>query len=164
MKEGVDEMCDYCGCQDVGAIRLLTQEHDHMATLVSHVRAAHERGDLLAMAELARQITATLGPHTTVEEEGLFPALAGEFPEQVARRCAEHRNAERALGEAADTVPTDPTWPARLVDALWRLREHILDEQDDVFPTALSRLDPSDWDAVDAIRDRVGCVLPAAAR
>ena len=35
------------------------------------------------------------------------------------------------------------------------LREHILTEQDGVFPAALSRLDPADWDRVDKARLRV---------
>ncbi|HEY7595571.1 MAG TPA: hemerythrin domain-containing protein [Actinophytocola sp.] len=155
-------MCDCCGCQALPAISLLTQEHDHVANLVSHVRAAHERGDVPEMATLATQIAAVLGPHTTVEEEGLFPVLAGEFSGQCDRLVGEHRRIEQVLGEAADGVPSDPDWPGRLMAALWQLREHILDEQDDVFPTALSRLEPADWDAVDAIRQRVATTLPAA--
>jgi hemerythrin-like domain-containing protein len=154
-------MCDYCGCRTVPAIALLTREHDHMVNLVSHVRAAHERGDVAAMAKLARRIAATLGPHTAVEEAGLFPALAAEFPGQIERLTDEHRHIERVLGEATGSGPADPDWPARLMAALWQLREHILDEQDDVFPTALSRLDPEDWAAIDAIRDRVGRTLPS---
>lgn len=156
-------MCDYCGCQAVPAISVLTEEHDHVATLISHVRAAHARGDVTTMAELARQIAATLGPHTAVEEEGLFPVLAGEFPDQVERLTGEHRQIQRVLDEAGDATPTDRTWPARLMAALWELREHTLNEQDDVFPTALSRLDPADWAAVDAVRDRVGSALRAGA-
>lgn len=106
-------MCDYCGCQAVPAISLLTKEHDHVADLISQVRAAHERADVTAMAELARQIAATLGPHTAVEEEGLFPILAGEFPDQIERLTGEHRQFGRVLDEAAGTVPTDPTRPGR---------------------------------------------------
>lgn len=155
-------MCEYCGCQAVPAISMLTREHDYVATLISQVRATHERGDAATMAALARRITATLGPHVAVEEGGLFAVLAGEFPAQIERLAGEHRYVEEVLGEAAGAVPTAPDWPARMMDAMWRLREHILDEEDDMFPAALSRLDPSDWDAVDALRDRVGSVLPAA--
>lgn len=157
-------MCEYCGCQAIPAISLLTQEHDHVASLISQVRAAHEQGDVAEMAALATRIAAVLGPHTAVEEEGLFPALAGEFPDQVDRLVGEHRQIERVLGDAAGAVPADPAWPAQLMMALWQLREHILDEQDDVFPTALSRLEPGDWDAIDVVRERVGTTLPVTAR
>ncbi len=74
---------------------------------------------------------------------------------------AQHRHIESALGEATDGVPTDPTWPARLLDALHLLREHILAEQDGVFPAALSSLDTADWDAIEVIRARVGTTAAA---
>lgn len=149
-------MCEYCGCQAVPAIGMLTREHDQVVNLIGHVRAAHARGDVAAMAAAARRIASVLGPHTVVEEKGLFPALADEFPDHVARLTGEHRHVERVLGEAADAVPTDPGWPARLLETLRLLREHILAEQDGVFPAALSRLDAADWDAIDAIRDLIG--------
>lgn len=44
--------------------------------------------------DLARQIAVILGPHTQVEELGLFPALAADFPEQVMDLEAEHRRIE----------------------------------------------------------------------
>jgi hypothetical protein len=66
-------MCEYCGCQAVTAIDDLTREHDLVVNLIGKVRAAHAAADTARMAELARQITSVLGPHTHVEEHGLFP-------------------------------------------------------------------------------------------
>lgn len=149
-------MCEYCGCQALDAIADLTREHDQVVALISHVRAAHADGDLAAMATAARRITAVLGPHTAVEEHGLFPPLAAEFPDHIADLTAQHRHIDGVLGEAADGVPADPAWPTRLLDALHLLREHILAEQDGVFPAALASLDTADWDAIDVIRARVG--------
>jgi hypothetical protein len=77
-------MCEYCGCQSLTAIDDLTREHDAVVDLISHVRDAHRAGDTGLMARLARRIGAVLEPHTQVEEHGLFPALADEFPEQMA--------------------------------------------------------------------------------
>jgi hemerythrin-like domain-containing protein len=124
------------------------------------VRAARAATDTAGMAGLARQITAILGPHTKVEEHGLFPALAADFPDHVIALEAEHRRIEAVLGEAVAGTPIEPTWPGRLMDALDLLREHILKEQDGVFPAALANLGSADWDAVDAIRARVGTLLP----
>ncbi|MBE1495771.1 hemerythrin-like domain-containing protein [Amycolatopsis lexingtonensis] len=152
-------MCEYCGCQALTAIRDLTREHDEVVALISHVRAAHADGDVPAMAGLATRITQVLGPHTAVEEDGLFPAMAAEFPDHVADLTAQHRVIEAVLGEAAGGPPADPAWPDRLLAALHLLREHILAEQDGVFPTALGRLDPAEWDAIEAVRRRVGTGL-----
>jgi hypothetical protein len=62
----------------------------------------------------------------------------------------------RHAGDAATTTPADPTWRDRLTTALDDLREHILKEQDGVFPTALANLGTDDWAAVDAVRARAG--------
>lgn len=153
-------MCDYCGCQQsVQAIADLTAEHDAAVALLGGVRDAVGAGDLGAVAVAAREIAGLLAPHTAVEEEGLFPALAADFPDHVACLEGEHRLVEGVLAEAADGVPSDPSWPGRLLEAMTVLREHILAEQDGVFPAALAQLVPADWDAVDEVRARVGSSL-----
>ncbi|SDT80160.1 hemerythrin domain-containing protein [Actinoplanes derwentensis] len=157
-------MCEYCGCQAITAIDDLTREHDLVVNLIGEVRGAHAATDNARMAELACRITAVLEPHTQVEEHGLFPALAADFPDHVTALLADHRHIEAVLGEAAHGTPTDPTWPGLLIATLELLREHILKEQDGVFPAALANLNPDDWDAVDTIRAKVGTVLPAFGR
>lgn len=149
-------MCEYCGCQALDTIDELTREHDLVLNLMGQARAAQTGADTAQMAALARQISTALGPHTEVEEQGLFPALTGEFPDHVASLMAEHRRVEAALGEAAAGTPADPAWPARFAEALALLREHIFKEQDGVFPAALATLGAADWEAAEAVRSRVG--------
>ena len=55
----------------------------------------------------------------------------------------------------------DPDWPRQLMETLDLLRDHILKEQDGVFPAALTTLGGADWDSVDAVRARAGSLLPA---
>lgn len=154
-------MCEYCGCQAVTVIDELTREHDHVVETISRVRTAYAAGDVAALAELARHIAAVLGPHTAVEEDGLFPPLAEDFPEHVAALSGEHRRIEEVLGQAAVGVPDDPTWPDQLLSTMRLLREHILAEQDGVFPAALAGLATADWEAAEAVRARVGSAVPA---
>ncbi|MFJ7290493.1 hemerythrin domain-containing protein [Streptomyces collinus] len=158
-------MCEYCGCQSLASLGELTREHDEVVRLISHLRPAHQEGGVARMAEVARQIGAVLGPHTQVEEHGLFPALAGDFPDQIAALEAEHRRIESVLAEADDgATPSDPAWPDRLMEAMALLRDHILKEQDGVFPAALANLSTEEWEAVEAVRTEAGGVLsrPAA--
>jgi hypothetical protein len=147
-------MCEYCGCQSLAAIDELTREHDLVVGLISGMRAAHGAGDTAGMGSIARRIAAVLGPHTRVEEDGLFPALAGEFPDHVDALVADHRRIEAVLDEAAD--PSDPTWPDRVMTTMDELRDHILKEQDGVFPAALATLSPADWETVHKVRERAG--------
>ncbi|MFI7413489.1 hemerythrin domain-containing protein [Streptomyces sp. NPDC049627] len=152
-------MCEYCGCQALETIDELTQEHDEVVRLISHVRTAHQQGGVARMAEVAREIARVLGPHTEVEEHGLFPALAKDFPEQIAALEAEHRHVEAVLAEANGPFLTDPTWPDRLIEAMAVLRDHILKEQDGVFPAALANLSTEEWEAVEAARVEAGGTL-----
>ncbi|MEU2896496.1 hemerythrin domain-containing protein [Streptomyces sp. NPDC006967] len=149
-------MCEYCGCQSLTTIDELTREHDEVVNLISHVRDARRDGDTDRMAELARRIGEVLEPHTEVEEHGLFPALADDFPEQMAALEEEHRLVESVLAEAAAGTPRDADWPERLIRTLDLLRLHILKEQDGVFPAALAALSTEQWEAVEAVRARAG--------
>jgi hemerythrin-like domain-containing protein len=153
-------VCEYCGCQSLKPIDELTREHDEVVRLISHLRPAHQEGGVARIAEIAREIAGVLAPHTEVEEHGLFPALAADFPEQIAALEAEHRRIEAVLAEAADGArPADPTWPDRLMEAMALLRDHILKEQDGVFPAALANLSTQEWEAVEATRARAGSTL-----
>jgi len=152
-------MCEYCGCQAIPAIKQLTQEHDEIIDLVGEVRSAHRRGDVARMILLSGRIDSALVPHTMVEEQALFPAMAGDFPEQIAILEDEHRRIEQVLAEAHDGQPS-ASWPQRLIDLLALLREHILKEQDGVFPAALSILNGEEWDRLDAVRAGAGAVTP----
>ncbi|MEU3143052.1 MULTISPECIES: hemerythrin domain-containing protein [unclassified Streptomyces] len=154
-------MCEYCGCQSLASIDELTREHDEVVRLISHLRPAHEAGDVPRMTRVAREIEAVLGPHTRVEERGLFPSMAEDFPEQIAALEAEHRHVDEVLAQAADGgTAGDPAWPDRLMEAMAVLRDHILKEQDGVFPAALATLGTEQWAALDAVREQEGGVLP----
>jgi hemerythrin-like domain-containing protein len=156
----VADVCDYCGCRALDAIAALTAEHDLVVNLAGEARRAVLAGDLDLAADRARAVAAVLEPHTVVEEGALFPAMAAEYADHVTSLIGEHRAIEDVLAESVELTPTDPTWPARLTAVLRVLREHILKEEDGLFPAALSELDPAQWDHVDAIRARVGSGLP----
>lgn len=151
-------MCDYCGCQDLDAIAELTAEHDVVVTLSGQVRRALQDGDLDLAAVGARAIVAVLAPHTAVEECALFPAMVEDFGGHVSGLVDEHRRIERVLAESADGTPSDPLWPRRLEQTLVVLREHIIKEQDGLFPAALATLSAAQWEKVEAARARTSPV------
>lgn len=154
-------MCQYCGCQDVAVIGELTQEHDAVVALIADVRRSLADDRLDDVARTCRRMIEVLGPHTVVEEDGLFPELVDDFPDHVTQLSSEHRQVDAVLREAVDGTPTDPDWPQRLQEAMFVLREHILKEQDGVFPAALSALDGAQWERVEAVRARAGGALAA---
>ena len=148
-------MCEYCGCQQIATIAELTREHDEVVALVGQIQSALPGQHREDVAKSCQQILDILAPHTVVEEEGLFPEMTAEFPDHIEVLRSEHREIEKVLGEASDGFPDDPTWPDRLVAVLHLLREHILKEQDGVFPAALAALDADQWERIEAARAQI---------
>lgn len=145
-------MCEYCGCQDIEAIALLTREHDEIREIARNAVTAADNGTAV---DAVRRLIAALAPHTEVEERGLFPAMREAFPDHTAALSGEHREIEGLL-HAFLADPTGRRTLHRAVDALF---EHILREQDGLFPAALSHLTPADWDHLDAVRAGVTAVV-----
>lgn len=154
-------MCDYCGCTALEAVAVLTAEHDDVSRVSAAITTALGSGDLDRAGRLCRDLTAVLGPHTRVEEDALFPAMADDFPDHVSDLRGEHRAVEDVLAEAADGAPADPRWPDRLTAALHLLRDHVSKEENGVFPAALGVLAPEDWERLEEVRRVVGRRRPA---
>jgi hemerythrin-like domain-containing protein len=156
-------MCEYCGCQEIDAIALLTAEHEDLRSVARQALVAERAGDHDAAVAAVRVLIERLAPHTRIEEEGLFPAMSAEFGDHMATLVGEHRTLEDALAALAASTAPDPTWAARMDLAVADLFDHILKEQDGVFPAALASLSSQDWDHLDAVRRNVTSGVEAPA-
>lgn len=154
-------VCEYCGCQSLRAIADLTEEHTAALELVDRARRSAAEGAGPGAAVVAAELLALLEPHTAVEEEALFPAMAREHAEHVAVLHGEHERIHATL-RAVVAGAQAPQWTQELTVAVQLLREHIFKEQDGLFPAALIELDPADWERLEAVRIRVGTALPPA--
>ncbi len=148
-------MCEYCGCQEVPAIAQLTVEHDEIRAVAREAGRAGHSEDHGAAVAAAQRLLELLEPHTAIEERGLFPAMAGEFAEHTSSLVADHRRIEDALADLASSTGPSKGWTGRLDTALSELFEHILREQDGLFPATLSVLTPEQWEALDEVRAQV---------
>lgn len=148
-------MCEYCGCQNIPAIAALTREHDAIRGVAREAVHATRVHDRFTAAAVARQLRELLAPHTAIEERGLFPAMAGDFAEHVASLQAEHRHLEETLAGIADPADGSADWQQRLSDALAELFNHILREQDGLFPATLTTLTPEQWETLELVRSEV---------
>jgi iron-sulfur cluster repair protein YtfE (RIC family) len=156
-------VCEYCGCQDLPAIAALTREHDAIRDVARTAARAARDNDRRAAAVAARLLLELLRPHTAIEERGLFPAMAGEFGDHVASLMSDHRHLDEALASIADPGNTDEGWPQRLHSALADLFNHILREQDGLFPATLSVLTPQQWETLEQVRIDITLSSPTAA-
>jgi hemerythrin-like domain-containing protein len=151
-------MCEYCGCQDIEQIADLTAEHDRLRELGRGLAGAARADDIDTARGFAREMRDVFAPHVAVEEQGLFPVMAAEFPEQIEALGIEHKTMDDALSAIIDG-PLPDDWHVLASDAVHELFEHILKEQDGVFPASVTTLEPHDWDALDEIRARVGSAV-----
>lgn len=148
------DVCEYCGCQQIDVIAELTAEHDRLRELGRDLAKAATAHDLQLARPLAVEMRTLLGRHTRVEELGLFPALHDDFSAQIDALVAEHRSIDGALEDLAAASPSED-WPSLTLAALADLFDHILKEQDGVFPAALGLLGPDDWQAIAVVREQV---------
>lgn len=155
-------MCEYCGCQAIRSVDELTREHDAALVDIRAGRQAAAAADRHAAAQAALRLLELLGPHTAIEEQALFPAMAREHPDHVRGLTDEHAVVHAALAATALGGPPGTPWQETFLHALDVLREHILKEQDGLFPAALTSLGPGDWEAVEQVRAHVGSALRLA--
>jgi hemerythrin-like domain-containing protein len=153
-------MCEYCGCQAVSVIAELTLEHERALDAVRVAEQAATAADHAAVRVALHDLQTVLNPHIAVEEQGLFPAVAREFPEQVQALEEEHRQLEYVCARVGSPYPP-AGWELMVLESMSELREHILKEQDGVFPAALSVLGAADWQAVEDARAIYGSALAA---
>ena len=152
-------MCEYCGCQAIAALDLLTREHAASLEWVADARAAARTEDFAGARVACAEILHVLAPHMAVEEQALFPALAAQFGPQMNALMAEHELLDSVFDMIVSAVTPPLGWAAQLSETLDVLREHILKEQDGVFPAALANLSPAEWDRLDVVRRQVGCSI-----
>ena len=126
-------------------IRLLTEQHEGIINILGQLRRAVEISDLDASLCLARELVAILDPHTELEEKGLFVALLDdeEFVEPVSKLAQEHGEINALIGRLL-------IGEFSVIQELEsRLRNHINNEENGIFPAAAVSFDGSAWDKIE---------------
>ena len=139
-------MCDYCDCRSRPLLEDLGRQHELINAAVSRLRACMSSGDLDAVRSVAAELASALAPHSTTEEDTLYPELArAGIPDDDLRR--EHRSVDDAIRAAID----DPVVNEEdLRAALDELQGHIHREEYDLFPAAHQLLSDQAWERIDA--------------
>lgn len=137
------------------AIRLLTAEHEEMASLFERYRELAEAdAPLDERVTLATQICFELLLHAQIEEEILYPAASGALddPELIDEARAEHDNAKETMVRLEAIDPADEHYDATVMLLAEIVDHHVREEEGEMFP----RLQDSDLDL-----DELGVALAA---
>ncbi|GMA40086.1 hemerythrin domain-containing protein [Mobilicoccus caccae] len=151
-------MCQYCGCQEIGPIGALMDDHFEIRNLCGRIRGhvlAGEKGEAVA---LVRELQRTFGVHNSVEEGGLYLSMTRfeEYEEKAGTLYDEHDALDEVIDDllAEDAAGrTEGIDFAPLLAEFEILVEHINHEENGLFPAAAVILDPEDWTRCERLRD-----------
>jgi hypothetical protein len=146
-------MCDYCGCHNIPTLAQLIAEHDEIRAAARKARRAAQEGEFDAARRGVKRLLALLELHTEIEEHGLFPPMSREFPDHISSLETDHRWISEALQKLAAAPAAYDGWDLQLTRTAGALFEHLLREQDGLFPASLAVLAPKEWDELDATRE-----------
>lgn len=148
-------MCSYCGCRAIPTIADLTAEHEEIAYVAGELRRALLRADTEAARSRIVALRELLHPHNTVEEVGIYPAMAcrDEYAEAVGTLFDEHDEIDAVLAQAFD--PDGALVPEPILAALELLTRHIDKEENGLFPAAAVVFDADEWVTAEQARRSV---------
>ncbi|MGN0065865.1 MAG: hemerythrin domain-containing protein [Nocardioides sp.] len=140
-------MCHYCGCRQIPLIRDFIAEHEEISALGAKAVRELGRGEVdLAQADVDR-MRDLLASHWRGEEDGVFVAMAAAdelYADYIRPLEDEHRELGAFLAGIDLRRPEDV---ARFTRELDDLAEHIVREEDGLFPATLVTLSGPEWDA-----------------
>lgn len=150
-------MCQYCGCDQIGPIGALMDDHFEIRNLCGHIRRHAEAGEWDEAIRLIRELRRLFSVHNSVEEAGLYLSMTRfeEYEEKAGTLYDEHDALDQLIDEIlahADAGRTGETDFAPLLSEFIVLFEHINHEENGLFPAAAVILDDADWDRCDRLR------------
>jgi hemerythrin-like domain-containing protein len=127
------------------AISLLTADHEALLALFDEVqKLAHDAASRPRCAELVSRITALLKLHLEVENTIFYPAATVTMrDESVAIESSFEQDDEQYVIEQLDALSIDdPRYGVAVASLSEQLREHVLEEETEIFPRLkASRID-----------------------
>jgi hemerythrin superfamily protein len=85
--------------------------------------------------DLVDQVTIELVRHSVAEEAEVYPAVKDKVSEKEAEQARkEHAEAEQTMKRLERLKPEDPGFEAELATLIREIREHVAEEEGDMFP------------------------------
>lgn len=117
---------------------VLKEDHRHVEQLFEQARSAP---DVESRKEVADRIIAELVRHAVAEEQYLYPAVREHLGDERAdEEIREHAAAEQTMKDIERLKADDPELEAKLTVLETEVRQHVAEEEDEVFPALAERL------------------------
>ena len=124
--------------KQIGAIELLTADHDKVKTLFKEFEQLHADGEDGEAEEIARTICQELTIHATIEEEIFYPEVRDAIDDEDLMNEAEveHESAKDLIAEIEDSDTSDEKYAARVIVLGEYVAHHVKEEEDEMFAKA----------------------------
>ena len=139
-------MCNYCGCQDQALIRDYYAEHNASRDLADAARRDMDVGRYAEARDKVARLLTGLQSHWEGEEGGLFAVMVDRYPDDFADYIRPLVEEHRQLAEFLRTLDvTDAGHRQAFAEQVHELYEHMLREEDSLFPASVVTFDGADW-------------------
>lgn len=119
-------------------IEVLTHDHrevERMFEELESLRGAVGDDAQARRKDLVEQATIELVKHSVAEEAEVYPAVKAKVSAAEAERAkAEHAEAEEQMKRLERLQPDDPQFDSELATLMAEVRQHVVEEETDVFP------------------------------
>lgn len=121
----------------MNVLTLLKKDHDKVKELLEEVDSTTQRG-VKKRSELLATIKEELSTHEIVEEEIVYPAIAGRSKEKdlVLEAYEEHNVVDRIMKDIEGVSPEDELWIAKFAVMKENIEHHIREEEGKLFKVA----------------------------
>jgi len=119
-------------------IEILTQDHREVEAMFTELEAlggATQGAEAERRRELVDQVTIELVRHAVAEEVVVYPAVQEKVSAEEAERAkVEHAEAEETMKRLEGLDPDDPSFDEALRTLMTEIREHVAEEEGQMFP------------------------------
>jgi hemerythrin superfamily protein len=119
-------------------IEILTHDHDEveqMFTELEGLRGATDASSLERRKDLVDQATIELVRHSVAEEAEVYPRVKDRVSAAEAERAKrEHAEAEETMKRMESLDADDPAFDQQLASLMREVREHVREEEGEMFP------------------------------
>ncbi|WP_214412297.1 hemerythrin domain-containing protein [Sphaerisporangium fuscum] len=125
-------------------ITVLTTDHREVEQMFAELEKLRGTGEEERRRDLVEKVVTELVKHSVAEEAYLYPAARRFLPEGdrlADREIAEHAEAERLMKELERTDTTDPAFDHLLDRFMAAIREHVHEEESELFPELVKYAD-----------------------
>ncbi|MQA88090.1 MAG: hemerythrin domain-containing protein [Streptosporangiales bacterium] len=124
-------------------IQMLTEDHREVEQIFGQLEKTPESNHE-ERRRLIDQAIIELVRHSVAEEEYLYPAARRYIPdgdEIVDHELSEHHQAEQTMKKLERNDPSEPQFNQLLLELMREIREHVRDEENELFPRLRTHAD-----------------------